>query len=71
MGDKQAVNYPTVLVSVVSSDYMSGFILIETLKDEIKIAFKDTVKIVFYKDFTSEQNGIKYIFKSQFKQLVC
>lgn len=70
IGDGQAVSYPMVIVSVISSDYIAGFNLIETLKTEIKSAIKSTIKVVFTKDSASERKESKYVFKSHFKQIV-
>lgn len=69
MGDKKAVDYPVVLISVVSSDYLQGYNLSEQIKSEIKDAQKATLQIAHSQDLESEYNKetAKYIIKSKFK----
>ena len=69
IGDVKAVEYPTVIVSVYSTDYLAGFGLSRTLKGEIKSALKDNTKIIHTRDDGSayDKEKSKYLFKSHFK----
>jgi|AGTN01.1.fsa_nt_gi hypothetical protein len=71
IGDRSAAFFPTLIVGVYSSDYLAGFDLIEQIKNEIKLAGKDNLKIFHFKDMASEyvSEKQKYLFKSLFREI--
>ena len=72
MGDQPAVEYQFLIVGVYSSDYLTGFNLLETIKSELKEAQRTTVRLYHVGNLASiyDKDTTKYIFKSKYKIII-
>lgn len=69
LGDSAPAEYPTVEIRVYAADYFEGYALSKQLKAEIKAAQKETVKIVFNREYATSYDKEKqrYVFTTQYK----
>lgn len=71
LNDKAQIEYPIYIVQVYSKTFLSGYDLLNTIKEEIKLSVKTTMKVVHLKDYEVEINEdiSRFIFKSEFKEI--
>ncbi len=69
LGDFGCISYQTVNVTVYSDDYLQGYDLLLSVRNEIATAAKNTVKIAFKRFNESDYDTSlgKHVLKSQYK----